>query len=561
MNYTLINNVKYVTGLNWEDLPTVNSKALNGEIKKLLKEKNNIYGCKHFRGQNRQIGFAEKSYSGQVSLAIALIKSFDEEPQSGLFIRKIDALNYWVCLINDKNNFSSEFEGIYSDRDTHSKIDEISDLGYTFILEASQAEEIKQEFSLEEYSVDIIEYDFEKRLKEYRKVPEDTILELRTGNKQIIKKSIQIGVLILAVGAGYKFVYEIDPLYQEILDQEYSSDMRTAEQNYKNKTKASKVNQKQEEFSNLGKKFIVDKMESNVYTKQEIFQYMKDINEKFPLYLVEWQFDNFEYTKNPVNNESKFTIYYKKIQNSTGYYDEAKRKLQDIIKNDLKPLRYNVVDVFDNGDTIAFDVYFKEPKITIIENMEEKRKKADEEKTKIEQEINQNKDAVASLEGSVEQLGFYDKRFGSALEDIKDNIETTSDSVKKSYKKLLDIEEGLRNKKIEVPSKYIVGSRNELINLGQKNPGLNWRNLEVVSIPDPRNINNNGNAKDKEVIKPFAKELGFEISSQSEISSGIDNSKTAIDLISKSWINISSFNYKIDDETWKIKGEGYEEQK
>lgn len=558
-----INNTKFVTGLNWEDLPTVTSKTLNTEIKKLLKSKNNIYGCKHFRGNNRQIGFADKTYYNQVSLAIALVKSFDEQ-KSGLFLRQVDQLNYWICLITEKGNFSKDFEGIYSETETHLKIEEAVELGYHLIIEESQLDAIEKEFSLDNYNVEIENYDFESKLKSYKKSSEDSITELKVGNKQIIMQSIKIGVTILALGAGYEFVYKYDPLYQEIYDQQFSGSVNSAEQAYKKKLKVATKNQSQEEFSNLGKKIVVDRMESNVYSKEEIYDYMKNFNDKLPLYLVEWEFSSYEYSKNIQNNEAKFTLNYTRIKDSTGYYDEVKNELEKLIKNEIKPLRYKLVDGANTATDISYDIYFKEPKITAIENLAEKQKRLADNKNKIEKSIKKNKDEVSKLESSVEELGFYDKRFGGKLEEIKENIITSSQAVVKGYKDLTKLNEEAHSKQVVVPKEYVSGSSNELINLAQQNPGLDWKNLKVVKLPDPKNTKKSKPVKGKEAepeLKAYANELGFEINSKSNITSGIENSKVAIDLIKKSWININSFSYKVNNETWTIKGEGYEEEK
>lgn len=558
-----INNTKFVTGLNWEDLPTVTSKTLNAEIKKLLKAKNNIYGCKHFRGNNRQIGFADKTYYNQVSLAIALMKSFEEQ-KSGLFIRQVDQLNYWICLITEKGNFSKEFEGIYSDTETHLKIEEAVELGYHLIIEESQLDAIEKEFSLENYSVDIENHDFESKLKTYKKSSEDTITELKVGNKQIIMQSVKIGVTILVLGASYEFLYKYDPLYQEIYDQQFSGSVTSAEQAYKKKLKVATKNQSQDEFSNLGKKIVVNRMESNVYSKEEIYNYMKNFNDKLPLYLVEWEFSSYEYSKNIKDNEAKFTLNYTRIKDSTGYYDEVRNELDKLIKNEIKPLRYKLVEGTNTATDISYDIYFKEPKITAIENLADKQKRLAENKNKIEKSIKKNKDEVAKLESSIEELGFYDKRFGGKLEEIKENIITSSQAVVKGYKDLTKLNEEANSKQIIVPKEYVSGSSNELINLAQQNPGLDWKNLKVVKLPDPKNTKKIKPVKGKEAepeLKAYANELGFEINSKSNITSGIENSKVAIDLIKKSWININSFSYKVNNETWTIKGEGYEEEK
>lgn len=558
-----INNTKFVTGLNWEDLPTVTSKTLNAEIKKLLKAKNNIYGCKHFRGNNRQIGFADKTYYNQVSLAIALMKSFEEQ-KSGLFIRQVDQLNYWICLITEKGNFSKEFEGIYSDTETHLKIEEAVELGYHLIIEEYQLDAIEKEFSLENYSVDIENHDFESKLKTYKKSSEDTITELKVGNKQIIMQSVKIGVTILVLGASYEFLYKYDPLYQEIYDQQFSGSVTSAEQAYKKKLKVATKNQSQDEFSNLGKKIVVNRMESNVYSKEEIYNYMKNFNDKLPLYLVEWEFSSYEYSKNIKDNEAKFTLNYTRIKDSTGYYDEVRNELDKLIKNEIKPLRYKLVEGTNTATDISYDIYFKEPKITAIENLADKQKRLAENKNKIEKSIKKNKDEVAKLESSIEELGFYDKRFGGKLEEIKENIITSSQAVVKGYKDLTKLNEEANSKQIVVPKEYVSGSSNELINLAQQNPGLDWKNLKIVKLPDPKNTKKIKPVKGKEAepeLKAYANELGFEINSKSNITSGIENSKVAIDLIKKSWININSFSYKVNNETWTIKGEGYEEEK
>lgn len=558
-----INNTKFVTGLNWEDLPTVTSKALNAEIKKILKAKNNIYGCKNFRGNNRQIGFAEKSYYNQASLAVVLINSFDEK-KSGLFIRQVDQLNYWICLMTEKGTFSKDFEDIYSEAETHIKIEEAVELGYNLIVEESQLEIIKKEFSLDNYNIEIETYDFESKLNSYRKNSSDSIIELKVGNKKIIMQSVKIGATILILGAGYEFLYKYDPLYEQIENQEFSSSIGAAENLYNKKVKSSAKNQSQEEFSNLAKKTIIDRMASNVYTKDEIYNYMKLLNDKLPLYLVEWEFSSYDYSKNSINNEAKFTLNYTRIKDSTGYYDEVKTQLDKLIKEEIKPLRYKVVEGGNTATTISYDIYFKEPKITIVENIEEKQKKLKASKDKSDKEIKQLKGKVSSLESSIIDLGFYDKRFGGKLEEIRDEISDGSQAIVKQYKNLTKIIEESDSKKIEVPKDYINGSSNELINMAQQNPSLDWKNLKTVKLPDPKNAKKPKVVKGKEPepeLKPYANELGFEISSRNNISNGIENSKNAIDLIKKSWININSFSYKVNNETWTIKGEGYEEEK
>lgn len=544
-----IDGVDYAVGLEWEEIFLSKSTNVNQEIKTIAKSKNKEYGCKIATDNKLQVGLARSNTKNMPVAACFISKALNDT----FFVKKINNMDYWVCVVQSDKLIANGKEGVFGREQLFELIDELGLLGKLII---SCSEEDKKEI----FSDDTVDHEFnivsfEDIIADNRRTSDDVVnIIFKEGD--LIKKALLAVAISAVLGSGYYFLFTEDQLYLDIVNQELSAPLMSKEKQFQKIMKENQNKIADSLYNNSGKKMLKEKIETNIYSKAEIFQHMKELYDTYPLYFYEWEFDSIQFQKSEDNKDIKFSVVYKRIEDSVGYYNEIKEKALELANSKMK--LYNVTaypgDLGNN--IIIIDHYFKQPVVLKDGQSEvEVMAKLDAEKKKADRELKSLKDRISENEYKVsEDLGFISKKFGSAVQDAADEIESDVSKGVKIYDKLIKNYKNSGQDEIVIPANYYSGNKNEFLNITQRNSFYQWRDEKkpIVLPPPPTD------KKRLETFKPFVKVWGFTMNSQDYSTQGIESIKRAVDLLDKTDISIYTLNYKIENESWYIKGELYE---
>lgn len=281
---------EYAVGLEWEEIFLSKSTNINQEIKSIAKAKNKEYGCKITTDGKLQIGLA-RSNSKNLPVAACLISKALEDT---LFVKKVNNVDYWVCLVQSDKLISNGKEGVFGREQLFELIDELSLLGR---LNITCSEEDKKEI----FAEDNINYEFniislEDIVADVRKTQDD-IVNIIVKEGGLVKKALLAVAIAAVLGGGYYFLFTEDQLYTDIVNQELSAPLSAKEKQFQKIMKENQAAIADSLYKNSGKKMLKEKIETNIYSKHEIYQYMKDLYETYPLYFYEWEFDSIQFQK------------------------------------------------------------------------------------------------------------------------------------------------------------------------------------------------------------------------------------------------------------------------
>lgn len=544
-----IDGVDYAVGLEWEEIIITKSTNINNEIKSVAKRKNKDSGCKISTDSKIQIGLSRPNTKNMPVAACFVSKALKDT----LFVMKVNNIDNWVCYVNSEGLVVDGREGIFGREQLIDLIDELSILG---TLKIACSETDKEEI----FSDDGLDYDFNfitiQEILELHKRTSDDVVGLLVKEGSIIRKLLYGAVLCGVAGAGYYLFFVEDQLYLDVINQELSIPLNAKEKDFQKVYNDNQAKIAESIYQNSGKFILREKVESNIYSKQEIYQYMKDLYESYPLYFYEWEFDSIQFVKSEDNKDIKFSVVYKRIANSIGYYSEIKDKAIELAKS--KFTLYNITAYPGDLDNniIIIDHYFKKPaELKTNQSEMEIMNKLDKEKKKAEKQIDDIKTRISDTEYRVStETGFFAKKFGSAVQDAADEIEGDVASGIKIYDTLIKSYKNSGQQEIIIPESYYSGNKNDFVNMTQQNSFYIWRDdKQPKYLPTPPV------ERDKLAnFKAFAKSWDFTVNSSSYSTQGVSSMERAVDLLDKTDISIYTVNYKIDNETWYIKGELYE---
>lgn len=539
----------YAVGLAWEEVSYTKTSNLNNDIKSLAKKKNNDLGCKILQSNRKQIGFAKSNNKGQTVAACLVTKYLKDV----LYVKKINNADYWACYVDTEGLIANGKEGVF---DESGLLDIIDDLKMVGSLTIACSEIDKKDLFEDEEDFEVKVLEFKDIISSVKRTSDDTV-GLLYKERNIVKLGGTAAVLVIALGAGYYFLYNEDPLYTEITNQELSTPLAMKQDKLDKAIKANKEAVMNEKALNAGKKMLLEKVETNIYTKEEIYNNLKKMSEVYPFYLNEWELDSLQYIKAENNSDVKFSVVYKRITSSLGYYSEIHENVTKLTKEKLNPLKMVAYPGDLNNDIIIIDLYFKEPlKIETAISEEDKLKEIARKTAETQKKIENIKEAVASVELKVSQeFGFIQKRFGSSLQDAADEIDSEVQRGSKLYDELIALYVNPNKETINVPEDYYNGSKRTLLNQMQEYSYYSWQDdKKPTTLPLPPAPDKNN----KKVFEPFAKVWAFNVSSGDYTTQGVDSIKNIFAILNKTAIGIYTVNYKTENETWYIKGELYE---
>ncbi len=544
-----LDGVDYAVGLEWEQIFLQKSTNINNEIKQISKAKNKDYGCKISTDGILQLGLARPNNKGMPVAACFVSKALRDT----IFIKKINDVDYWVCNVQSNGLIPNGKEGIFGREQIFELIDELAILGNIKIT-------CSEEDKIAIFEDEILDHDFtilsfESILEDNKKTSDD-IVQLLTKEGGLIKKAGLALAIAAILGGGYYFVFTEDQLYTDIVNQELSAPLSSKEKQFKKIVQENQNKIADSLFNNSGKKMLKERVETNIYTKDEIFQNIRELYDTYPLYFYEWEFDSIQYQKSDDNKDVKFSVIYKRIDNSVGFYNEIREKAIELAKSKMKLYNITAYPGDLGNNIIIIDHYFKKPleikdgqsEVEILANLDRENKKAERELKSIKSNVSETEYKVSA------ELGFFSKKFGSSLQDAADEIESNVSKGVKIYDKLIKNYKNSGQEEITIPENYYSGNKNEFLNIMQRNSFYQWRDEKkpIYLPPAPTD------KKRLESYRPFVKVWTFTMNSQDYSTQGVESIKRAVDLLDKTDISIYTLNYKVENESWYIKGELYE---
>jgi len=535
-----IDGIDYAVGLEWEEIIITKSTNINNEIKSVAKRKNKDSGCKISTDSKIQIGLSRPNTKNMPVAACFVSKALKDT----LFVMKVNNIDNWVCYVNSEGLVVDGREGIFGREQLIDIIDELSILG-TLKIACSEAD--KEEI----FSEDSLDYDFNfisiQEILGLNKKTSDDVVSLLVKEGSLISKLIYGAVICGIAGAGYYLFFTEDQLYIDIVNQELSIPLNAKEQAFEKVYKENQAKIAESIYQNSGKFMLREKVESNIYTKKEIYEHMKELYETYPLYFYEWEFDSIQFVKSDDNRDIKFSVVYRRIENSIGFYSEIKDKIIELAKSKFNLYNINAYPGDLDNNVIIIDHYFKkpaelkedQPELEIMNKLDADKKKAEKQVESIRSRITETEYRVGT------ELGFFARKFGSDVQDAADEIEGDVANGIKIYDKLIKTYKNSGQKEIVIPESYYSGNKNDFVNMTQRNSFYVWRDEKQPKyLPPP--------PSEREKLGDFT------MNSSSYSTQGVGSIERAVDLLDKTDISIYTVNYKIETETWYIKGELYE---
>lgn len=550
INIVKINNIDYAVGLEWEELILSTKKDFSYKLKETARAKNKEYGCVIKKDNGSiQVGFAKPNNKGLVAIATILSKELNDT----LFIKKINNTDNWVCYIDSNGLIIDRKEGIFSDQNLFEMIDEIQLTGNISITCSKEDEEslFANGFEYATFTNIYIEDIVERN----RKTIDDTV-SLIVKKSNLKSKLLTITVATVVSGAIGYYVFTDSQEYLDIINQEISAPLDLKDAEFK---KIVKENQELIDLKlaeNAGKKMLKEKIETNIYTKEEIYNYINEIYNLYPLYLHEWKLESIQFIKSADNRDIKFSVTYRRIDDSIGYYNEAREKSMALGKKHLK--LYDLIaypgDLENN--VLILDHYFKKPlELEQGDSEEQKLAKMNKQIKDSEKQLSRIKDNISEVEYRISnEISYFDRKFGSSVIEAADEIETNVSRGLKIYDKIMKNYTNQNKEDIVIPDSYYSSKKIDFLNLVQQNSYYQWRDNKQPELlpPVPKE------AKSRVNFKAFAKVWMFNISSQGYSTQGISSIKRVVELLNKTDISIYNINYKIENESWFVRAELYE---
>lgn len=550
INSVKINNVDYAVGLEWEELHLNSKKDFSAKLKETAKSKNKEFGCVIKKDNGSiQIGFAKPNNKGLISIAAILSKELNDT----LFIKKINNTDNWICYIDSNGLIIDRKEGIFSDQVLFEMIDEIQLTG-SISITCSKEDQDSLFSDGFEYATFTNIY-IEDILERNKKTIDDTI-NLIVKKSNLKSKLITATIFVVFSGGASYYILTDSQEYKDIVNQELSSPLEMKESKFKKMIKENQEKLSLKLAENAGKKMLKEKIESNIYTKEEIHTYISSLYNLYPLYFYEWKLEGIQFIKSEDNKDIKFSVIYKRIDDSIGYYNEIKEKSIELAKKNLK--LYDIIAYpGDLGNNIIIvDHYFKKPlEIKQGQSEQEQMAKLEKEIKDTEKQLVRIKDNISEIEYRVSnEISFFDRKFGSSVSEAAEEIETNVSKGIKLYDKVMETYQKQNQESITIPESYYASKKIEFINLSQQNSYYQWRDDKQPYLLPPAP----SDKKKQENFKAFAKVWKFNINSQDYATRGISSIKRAVELLNKTDISIYNISYKVENESWFIRAELYE---
>ena len=555
----------YNVGVDWI-LHDGNKNIVRNKIKDTLKlKKYDGYGSKIDNDKKSiQIGYSNKDAKGTISLAkfLASKKEFSNSLVLLKFGDEFSDERYWMCAITKDGFIENGSDSLYSKDDFVTAVN-----SYVTLLNISDDYKIMipdvDTYHMNEIVGDdldgfkIMKFDADEALSGSTKG--FTIDLVYSAKMETFRQITMLGLLGAVATSSYFFVYLENDLYHEIVGQKISSPYYDSKSAYTNFVK--KQDKKlAKSYKNEAKKEIL-KEQIKTYSNKEVHQYISDLSEMFPLFLVEWELTDVSY-KN-LKNESgeyveNFSVFYSRISDSYGNTPQFKKYASNILKsNNIND--YKFINTSKSVDKVEISLNFKDRPVFNIES-ENIQKNVKDNIKQLEKELKSYTNEIDAIESDTVELSFFDKRFGGELNNKKNEIESLISSIQRIYKEMKKERSKLELEDVFIEPEKISGRKVDVLSMMQSYSYYSWKSSNKSKFfPQPKK---RLTRKNKETLNYYASSTNFEVSDASNIDiiglDGLNTILTSEELLNKPYIKIQNVSLKIENEKWKIKGEYYE---
>lgn len=546
----------FAIGLVWKEFSGSKPSILKNKIKESVhRGKFDGYGAKIDIDKSKvQVGFSSKAAKDIPSLALAFAKQ--EEYRGSLVLAKIDENQYWAVSITEDGLIVSGYDIIYTKEifvETISEFLEFEDESVSVFIASDSSNEIQNILASSFSNLDSVNtFDIDDLISVLNKSM--NIVQVYNPAIDTIKQLSTLALTVAAMVGGYFFVFKEDPKYEEITTNVISDNFRSKYSKLKKDEKRNKKQQIDESsYVNIAKSELISKR-NTAYENEDIIFFFNKLFNDFPLYLVEWELNDIHYRG---ENNEYFSITYKRIENSFGFRDQLESELVKLLKSSGYE-RYSFNYPSKSGDVVEIRIAFKDKKsianTSDTINNDELSKRTKEIKDELENILK----VISKVEDRGLELGFFDKRYGGALEEIESDIISQVRKGDKLFKELKKQKSDFDTQDISFDEALIGGSRSEMLSTMQQYSYYSWKEAQnPVKYPT-----NQGRGSKDSVPSFYAQsyEFGVDVGSNIDVIglSGLRTLLLSDKLLNKPYIKIKSISFSLNNEVWSVKGETYE---
>ena len=582
-----LDGIEYAVGLDWiecskgENLKYIHKRELKlrGDNVVTYEADNNII-----------IGYAAESQLDKTSLACATALY----ERDCLYVYKIDSLNrFWLNYVAPDGRLGSSMSDVLLE--ASDVIDIISQLLIIISSDPSNKLRIYSNADSIKELQDTLTDDLKLSIFGDNRILIQSfdIQSISTGkfgsisriNKVTKGRSIStLGLLALSIGlvvsgaGGYAVMSGEPEAYENLTSSVFSSSVSKKEAEFKKLIDGKERSIFNSFNLNRSAKELVNLVESNIYTFDEIINDLDLIANAFPIYLVEWQNNKVAFIKDD-DLKIKYQVPYNRIKDSFGVYNEVEYEIKEIINDIDKDYKEYIIKPTDSGkNSLVVDIEFKKP--FILDNtydIDSAKLKYTNDIKKTDGEIKKLISGIKSIETQAFDLGFFSKRFTSKLDELVNEAESLS---KKAIGKIKDKEKihntTFKVNEIKIPEDYYSLNRDLFLDLMQKNNHYNWtlseKSLTIPKIIKVESVSKKTKSKSSKksktvvevALEPLVREIGYSwdstVSSKVGNTIGIDGLRKLKELINNKSITIKSIEYNFNTQNWVLNGEFYEKK-
>lgn len=470
---------------------------------------------------------------------------------------------FWLCAIDENSQVIPEYDLILTEDVLAQKLSDLQSLESESDLYAPQ------EFFRVFPDSDIKALEIKSLIKGVT-LTDYSIVDLRKKTNFVLLAASLLAISLSSYIA-YEYVYKENPVIEEIRSGLLLEDVNIKESAMRansKKTKKSKV-LTQVESNQLANSQLEEIFDQQFYSKEDIINNIKTMVEVLPEFLVEWNLKQTTYNKNA------FVFVYERITDSTGSFNEMASSLNNLLAS--KGIKYQYLGSDEELTISTYRMYFestKEKEYLYKKSQQEELKLANNnDPTKpIFDEIDKVKSEIDDLSYEASMLSFSDKRWGSAPDEIKDQILSQIALIESNLLSVKKIQK--REKELNDTSKMIVQNGlvkhdiyyNSFLNKAQLNPSLSisipakLAELPFISMDKKakKSRRNKGKkSKNKTNVMPLVDVYEFKMESK-DSTIGIDQAYESMKLIDNKSIIYFNVDYNINTNTWAVRGNMYE---
>jgi hypothetical protein len=524
-----------------------------------IKKESNKYGFLNFYSEtkNGEIALTNKDLEGSLIGAYLLSQKIN----NAIYFAKVGINEeneedfYWVCGIDEYGKIIEGTDVIVNDEQLHDKINEISTLYEEVRIYAP-----KGDIFVMGDNEDIKELELDAILTQ--ETDKQYIVSLLE-KKQDYKVVAGIALVVAITGyLGYEYVYKEKPIINDITNgsltnqmSQYMNEVRRLEPRERSPSSFN-----QEERNQYAVQQLRTIMDESFYDKYDIINNLKAMYQILPSYLVEWELTPLLY------NDNQFTFAYRRIENSSGYFNSLNLKVRDIMNENN--FDYQLIGTSEQLTEAVYRINFESEKENAL--LREEARRASLENNRVDpaeqtlDEITRIQREIDDLIFEARNLGWIDRRWGVEAERLRDTINVKVNQVNDLLNRVERIyreeQEKINSERMESLNNntYLDNYLTTYLNKSQihQQDYIFTQPTEKGTLPSITTENNRNRGRDE--YTPYI-EI-FEIGVRSTpFTTGLNNALDAMEIIDNRSILFYNVQYNTNNNEWVIRGNMYEE--